>query len=48
LGSRGRRQEDHEFGASLGYIARHCLKKENVRVLFFSAFKVNLEVISTL
>jgi hypothetical protein len=22
------RQEDHKFEASLGYIARHCLKKQ--------------------
>jgi hypothetical protein len=23
----GRRQEDHDFNASMGYIARPCLKK---------------------
>jgi hypothetical protein len=26
----GLRQEDHDFEAKLGYIARHCLKKKKI------------------
>jgi hypothetical protein len=35
---RRERQEDQEFGASLDYIARHCLKKPSKKMFVFKHY----------